>query len=241
MEHKQPMISTPFDNIPHFEPNVLLIIDEYTDKVTIFSNPVMGQPNNLLRTFYLHWFVAYKLSYNYMDACKSACSVGDLEALKYLHSLDANNILNISSMTAHKPICLAAIYGHLEIVQYIVSMYQNTPTICTRSKDVVSYVLGTAAEHGQLHVVKYLVSQGGDIHFDNNYAIRMAVTEGHIDIVKYCVPSLLHISIIDEMIETAIRYEHTDIKEYLTLALAKRLGTLSNLLSYANSNQTFSR
>lgn len=45
--------------------------------------------------------------------------------------------------------------------------------------------LGVAAEHGNLDIVKLLVSQGVDIHEVDDYALRFASKFGHIEVVKY--------------------------------------------------------
>ena len=38
-----------------------------------------------------------------------------------------------------------------------------------------------------MDVVKYLVSQGADVHDDNNCAIRWACANGYLDVAKYLV------------------------------------------------------
>ena len=49
------------------------------------------------------------------------------------------------------------------------------------------FAIRYASEEGHLDVVKYLVSIGADIHADNNYAVRHASEEGHLEVVKYLV------------------------------------------------------
>ena len=47
------------------------------------------------------------------------------------------------------------------------------------------YVLRLAACNGHLDAVKYLVKNGADIHVRNDYALGWASNNGHLDIVKY--------------------------------------------------------
>ena len=47
------------------------------------------------------------------------------------------------------------------------------------------YALRMASRNGHLDIVKYLVSKGADIHAWNDYALRMASLNGHLDVVNY--------------------------------------------------------
>ncbi|AVL95272.1 ankyrin repeat protein [Moumouvirus australiensis] len=47
------------------------------------------------------------------------------------------------------------------------------------------YAVRWASGNGHLEVVKYLVGMGADIRSDNDYAVRLASRNGHINIVKY--------------------------------------------------------
>ena len=44
-----------------------------------------------------------------------------------------------------------------------------------------------AATNGQLEIIKYLVEKGADIHFNNDYALRLASSYGKLDVIKYLV------------------------------------------------------
>ena len=57
-------------------------------------------------------------------------------------------------------------------------------------KDVTAddnYAIRWASENGHLEVVKYLVQNGADVAADDNYAIRWAAKKGHLEVVKYLV------------------------------------------------------
>ena len=49
----------------------------------------------------------------------------------------------------------------------------------------IIFAIGWASEYGRLDIVKYLVEQGADIHADDDYALRYAVTYDHLEIVDY--------------------------------------------------------
>ena len=74
--------------------------------------------------------------------------------------------------------------GNMHIVDYLVS--------CQSVKETLIHIAKTedikwAAQYGHLDVLKYLVSVGGDIHADDDYAIWAAWCMDHKPIVRYCV------------------------------------------------------
>ena len=50
-----------------------------------------------------------------------------------------------------------------------------------------NWTLRYASENGHLEVVKYLVSQEADIQANNNWAVQLASRNGHLEVVKYLV------------------------------------------------------
>ena len=44
-----------------------------------------------------------------------------------------------------------------------------------------------ACKTGNLEEVKRLIENGADVHTCDNYPLRMAAIEGHLDIVKYLI------------------------------------------------------
>ena len=47
------------------------------------------------------------------------------------------------------------------------------------------YALRWASENGHLEVVKLLLENGANVHAYNDYALRLASEYGHLDVVKY--------------------------------------------------------
>lgn len=82
-------------------------------------------------------------------------------------------------------------YGPLEFIvidhEIIVlninmSMYHLLYNI---NNDPRNTILRTAAKYGHLEMIKYLYSQGVDIHVDNDLALQFAVDNGHLETIKY--------------------------------------------------------
>jgi ankyrin repeat protein len=47
------------------------------------------------------------------------------------------------------------------------------------------FPLRWAAKNGHLEVVKFLVEQGANIHADNDFPLRWAAKNGHLEVVKF--------------------------------------------------------
>ena len=75
-------ISTPFDTLVYFEPNILKIIDEYLQDKTSHIRLSYG-----LSETHHHWFFAWGLSDDISEALYRACSTGELDDVKYIVSL----------------------------------------------------------------------------------------------------------------------------------------------------------
>ena len=73
-------------------------------------------------------------------------------------------------------------------LDYIIIAVNIGSDIRDESPGVMSYFNGavnTAAMHGHLDTLKYLVSQGGDISLNHYNTLSMAKMFGHEDVVKY--------------------------------------------------------
>ena len=79
-------------------------------------------------------------------------------------------------------IILASEHGHLNIVQYLVTLPGANPAAQDNGA-----IVG-AAKHGHLNVVQYLVTLPGvDPGARNNLAIILAAEHGHLNVVQYLV------------------------------------------------------
>ena len=67
---------------------------------------------------------------------------------------------------------------------------ENICSICNLPHQTINHDncdVRLAIENGHIELVKYLVSQGVDITANNNCAVRLASENGHIELVKYLV------------------------------------------------------
>ena len=76
----------------------------------------------------------------------------------------------------------AALYGHLEIVKYLIEECGADVHTCDEQ------ALRSAAYQGHLETVKYLIEEcGADVHAWYEGALRSAARSGHLEVVKYLV------------------------------------------------------
>ena len=71
---------------------------------------------------------------------------------------------------------------NLDIIKYLIEQGVNI-----NSDNDRDYVLSHASLHGQLDIVKYLVDHGAHIHAKDNEAVKLAVEEGHQDVINYLI------------------------------------------------------
>ena len=76
------------------------------------------------------------------------------------------------------PITLSSLYGHLDVVKYLVECGIDV-------SDPEFEGLTEASFSGHLDVVKYLVEKGAIVQADDNVSIHYANENGHYDVVKY--------------------------------------------------------
>lgn len=66
-------------------------------------------------------------------------------------------------------------------------------------------VLTTAVEHGSLAIIRYLVSQGADLHADPNY-LPLAAMRSQVEVVEYLLQAGIPVDIAGSTGETALIY-----------------------------------
>jgi len=88
----------------------------------------------------------------------------------------------------------------------------------TKSLATLNQELRTAACNGRLETVKYLVSQGADIHAERDEAVQNAAANGHLEIVQYLVNQGADIHAeSDAAVKWAARNGHLAIVHYLVI------------------------
>ena len=67
-----------------------------------------------------------------------------------------------------------------------------------------------------LTVIKELIDEGANIHADDDYALRLASYDGHLDIVEFLVEKGANIHACDDYaLQLASKYGHLDIVKFL--------------------------
>ena len=166
-----------------------------------------------------------------------AAKEGNLRLVEIAYNIGANlNVLDKSEkFTA---LSLAIIYGHLDVVKYLVEQGANIALYGKNTdldlaaayghlaivKYLVDYGINSparlgqalliAAKNGHLNIVKYLVENGANINIYGGGPLQMAGENGHLEIVKYLVEQ--GSSPLDEYYLRRIRRKgHEDVIQYL--------------------------
>lgn len=108
-------------------------------------------------------------------------------------------------------LCNASIYGHYDIVKFLLSFKKNI-NIHYWEDGGLRY----AASNGFIKVVQLLIEKGADIHAKNDYALRYAVGKNHLNVVKYLVKHGANIHAEnDEALKIAAENGLIDVVKYL--------------------------
>ena len=82
--------------------------------------------------------------------------------------------------------------------------------------DKLNDIFIDSAEYGHLEIVKYLVSQGADIHAWNNWALRGSASNGKLKVVKYLASQGANIHVNDDQVlQYSANNGHLEIVKYL--------------------------
>lgn len=126
-----------------------------------------------------------------------------------------------------------------KLVKYADNYNKATKLVETAGIDVSAYdnqALKTAAEKGNIKVVDYLLSKGGDIQAINGRSFHIAVSDQSVDVIKK-----LHergVNIDDEALHYAAMHTHLDTCQYL----AENGANPQTFLDYAKENiSTFTK
>ena len=187
----------------------LNIVKYFINFFLSFEGKIRKYNNSLVTTAFInnHFdVVKYLLSVgvNGYEALIKACHLGNLEGLNFLISLGVNfrgsndqpflvacchGHIDIAKMLYSLGACIGEHFsflleetsrkGHLDVLKFIMS-------IGPKYKDFYSEAFIVACECGQLDIAKTLYSVGADYKHRSNRAIRMASTNGHLE-VKYLV------------------------------------------------------
>jgi hypothetical protein len=131
----------------------------------------------------LHSVITSMSTYKMLNRCKpnytinSICKYGDIDIFK-LYMLTNHSDLE-------EFLWQAAICGNLDIVHYVLKIFYNT----NRKYEFTAFVRNKAmlysAQYGHLDVMKYLISQGANIHAKKDEILNRSIISGNVEIIRY--------------------------------------------------------
>ncbi|XP_071115609.1 ankyrin repeat domain-containing protein 50-like [Haliotis cracherodii] len=126
-----------------------------------------------------------------------ACRGGHVEVVKYVLSQDMVGI-NSRGWKERTPIMLAAVNGHKDVVELLVSEGADTSLLSKKRYSL----LHCACRGGQVEVVKYVLSQDMvDINsrgWKKRTPIMLAAVNGHKEVVELLLSEGADVSLVDE-------------------------------------------
>ena len=96
------------------------------------------------------------------------------------------------------------------------------------------YALRWASENGHLEVVEFLVGIGFDIHANNDYAFRIASENGHVEVVKFLVKIGADIHASNDY---ALRLASANGRLEVVMFLVEKVGVKFNVHSICDALQ----
>ena len=156
---------------------------------------------------------------NYGNYVIHAASKGGLLSIVQYSIYQQNFDKDVKGYESLTPLHYASEYGHLQIVEYLISISANIEAIDENGKTALLY----ASQNGHLQIVEYLISRGADINVkdeDGDYSIHYACAKGHLPIVNYFIEKQnVDIDIKGHGEMTPLQYAcengHIKIAEYL--------------------------
>ena len=92
-------------------------------------------------------------------------------------------------------------------------IYHDNHTIPILNHD---FTLQWSAVNGHLHVIKFLIEKGADIHASNDYALSLSAENGHLDVVKFLVENGANIHASNDLVLRWCAFHgHLDVVKFL--------------------------
>ena len=146
--------------------------------------------------------------------------MGHLEIVKAITKVVLDK--NPSDAHDYTPFHLAAEYGHLPVVEYLLQYVNNVDIRTDEYWDKATPLIRTSKQ-GHLHVIKFLVEKGADLELtdsDNWTPLMYAAYGGQLDVAKYLMEEEgANPKLKDSRNKTAhdfaLEYGHSEVAEYL--------------------------
>ena len=141
-------------------------------------------------------------SSNYEGIVSIAAAYGNMDMIKYF--VDEGMDVNKSPSIYDTPIIAATKYNNTEIVKYLMKLDKN---LINNILDKRNNVLYFSCKNGNLELTKLFIENGLTIDNESFFeALRIAVVNNHIDVVKYLLDSNNDINIKDGEGNTLLYY-----------------------------------
>lgn len=169
----------------------LLMIDDtlgnYTSVLSNHSNLLEHATNNGLFEI-VQLLIPYGTPKIYMSCLYTACEKGYLDIVKVFIKckIDISN-----KPKKYTPLHIACIYGHINIVEYLLSIGANLNI----SDDNGQSPLYFACSHGHLEIVELLISRGAIVNTKYD-ALYIACFNNHVPVVKALISHSKRMNIV---------------------------------------------
>lgn len=139
------------------------------------------------------------------EALTSAVYRGSLELVEYLVDKGASlKYINGLLQTSIN-------YGHLDIANYLIEK-----GIESSDNFYDAFVAAVRRGDAYLHIIKYFVSKGVDIHQYNESALKICAKSGHVEVLKFLVECGANFKIDENHpFRTAAKHGYGEIMDYL--------------------------
>lgn len=123
------------------------------------------------------------------EAMTYACACGFVDVARCIIN---SGVLDLTFTEEYSPLCLASRNGHLEVVKLF---FENPATVFPYEH--LALAIQWAAGEGELEILKFLKSRGGDIHYNEESALCCAVRFGHVEVVKFLLENEADVTVND--------------------------------------------
>jgi ankyrin repeat protein len=129
------------------------------------------------------------------EAMIQACVTGKVDVARCIIN---SGVLDLTYTEEYSPLCLATKSGHLSVVE----LFFENPSMVFPYEHLALAIQWAAGE-GELEILKFLQSRGGDIHYNDDSALCCAVRFGNVEVVKFLLENQANVTVHDNY---CIRY-----------------------------------
>jgi len=167
----------------------------------LFNNIFNKEKFNYFDIYYK--IINYKIL-NYNDLIYESSLKGHLEVIKFININNIYNKINYAFI-------VAAYNGNLDIINYFIHEFNYIDIID------INFALIYSSGRCDLEIIKFLINNGADIHYNNEYALEVNIKNNRIDIVKYLLDLYKNIDnlLINLLVKLSSDNSHLEIFKFL--------------------------